>query len=351
MFGLRLAMTLGGVLAFLGLAGTAKAGVYYQVDVLYADDLTEWKLRGGPYIMITGNDALNLARDDARKFRHETNVVDVRIMRTSDEPGSKPEVVWSLGGAKAGTPPELPGKSTVPALPQKGKKEIVVRVYKYENGKSVEQKEREFRTNSEYDVAKGYYEKMKTTPGYTATWNAPGWDTPAITMPDKKWVDVEGVYNNPKVENKNDLPKDDAQSPANRVWVGKRIGTYGFSNVYHGQQYVNRSFYAFKDGGAYTLLDENVHTKDFDDSKLFGYNVSETGKWKLSDGVIEVYELADREGKKRPYTEFFRLSADKLERGSMKSGVFKKSDDTSEFKFAYEPLDSNLIPDVLKRVK
>ena len=71
-------------------------------------------------------------------------------------------------------------------------------VYELVDGKWVRQDRMQFKTDSQFDTASDYYKSVKSRPGWTATWNAPGWDRPKITIPAGRWSDPgSGTYNPP----------------------------------------------------------------------------------------------------------------------------------------------------------
>lgn len=226
MIQIRTVVRAAGLAILLALPQMAQAGVYFTVEARYSDDRETWQSEGS-YILVANEKptALELAKKRLREVYGETNVLEVRIMRGSDAVGSKPEVVWSSSGGKAAEAPKLPERGPEADAPPPGKKQIIVKVYKSQDGKSVEQKDLEFRTNSDEKAAREYYEKMKLTDGYTATWNAPGWDKPEITFPEKKWVDLKDTYSPPKETIKDD-PKSTDKQPSKLSDEKKLIGRW-----------------------------------------------------------------------------------------------------------------------------
>jgi len=208
MLQIRTAIRAAGLAILLALPQLAQAGVYYTVQARYSDDPPTWQGEGS-YIIVPGQkdpNPLDQAKKRYQEVRGEPNVLEVRIIRDSDASGSTPEVLWSSSGGKVAEAPEPPAKGNETDAPPKGKKTIIVTVYKLQGGKMEKQAEYEFRTNTEYDKAKDHYTKYKNMPGWTATWNAPGWDTPKITMPEMKWVDPKGAYNPPNETAKSPEP-------------------------------------------------------------------------------------------------------------------------------------------------
>ena len=103
---------------------------------------------------------------------------EVKVRRMPPTPGAKAEV------------PELPSAGGKPGGgTDNGKKTIIVSVYKQAEGKWVKQPDLQFVTDSEYDKASKYYQKVRFMSGWNATWNAPGWPKPKIAAPELKVVD------------------------------------------------------------------------------------------------------------------------------------------------------------------
>jgi hypothetical protein len=101
---------------------------------------------------------------DLRITRTRKIGVKVRDVPPTDKPSKAEEP--RLGGLK-GKPPEA-----------KPKGRITVKVYKLENNKWAEQAARKYESPDKYDSAVDYYQRVKGTPGWAATWNAPGWPKP-----------------------------------------------------------------------------------------------------------------------------------------------------------------------------
>ena len=73
------------------------------------------------------------------------------------------------------------GRDTPPSsnatIPGGSTRTIVIRVYHWENGKWIEQKDRVF-TTQDKQRAEDYYNKVRAVQGWTTTWNGPGRPTP-----------------------------------------------------------------------------------------------------------------------------------------------------------------------------
>lgn len=102
----------------------------------------------------------------------------------------------------AGKRPELVRPVVSAQTPGGGKKLIRVRVYELIDGKFKEQSELAIETD-DYEKASEYFWKAKATQGYTASWNDPSGRKPKVVGAAKPWVDVEGTYNKPKVDEPN----------------------------------------------------------------------------------------------------------------------------------------------------
>lgn len=127
-------------------------------------------------------------RADAERARKDLVKIDGIISTdiVPVDPITGKQVPWPADVKKDDQPK---GKATDLPKELPPRRSIMVRVYK----DGVEQKDKKLETDSDYDRAKDYFDRMNKTAGLKATWNAPGWPRPDIGLP-KNRVDI-GPYN------------------------------------------------------------------------------------------------------------------------------------------------------------
>ena len=187
----------------------ADSNATYYVQVRFQGERL-WSVYQSVPVSDGFQEKLNKAVEDARKA---FNVTDIKVTLEYTDRTDSPKDVWtSSGGGKwpgaaaiAGRPAQSTSGGAAPrnenagpnaSAKSGGGRKILVRVYRLVNNKWVEQPDRKYETESEAK-AKDYYGKVKTYPGWTATWNAPGVERPKVTMPEMRIVDP-GAYNAPK---------------------------------------------------------------------------------------------------------------------------------------------------------